>query len=82
MNGFVIVSGIVPSHFLDRFLKWRKKKPDEAYVFSEKEKDTILEKAKSEGWKQMPEYLVTATYDGEKDTTIITGKLTPAYPTQ
>ena len=76
MNGFVIRSG---SRYLDRNKKWRKKLAVEAYVFSQKEANAILEEAKADHWKMLPELLIPAKYHQAGDCTEITNAI-PAYP--
>lgn len=75
VTGFIISSA---GKYLDRNFHWHRKSPAEAYVFTQGEVDAILAKARTDGWKRMPESLIPAVYNPETDDTEITGK--PAYP--
>lgn len=79
MDGFVVAS--LELRFLDRNGNFHKKPPQEAYVFSQVEINELLARARADKWKHMPEYVIPAKYDPERDRTVITGLMRPAYST-
>jgi hypothetical protein len=88
MDGFIIgrevivVKGIETGYFLDRNGEWRKKPANQAYVFSAEEKEKILKQAKTEKWTLMPQWIIPAEYNKNTDATIVTGKVSAAYPAE